>query len=99
MAQTVSDCARLCCKNLLRLKPLRQLLPIGKQIAPRVADTARYSCSVAKVYKDNFSINSALVQEGQAVDYREYLNACLELKERLLKAVAALRRVYKNSLP
>lgn len=33
----------------------------------------------------------ALVQEGQAVVYREYLSACPELRERLLKAEANAR--------
>lgn len=67
---------------------LRQLLPPGQQVILRVADTDRYGRSVAKVYKDDLSINLALVQEGQAVVYREYLNACPELKEKLLKAEA-----------
>jgi len=67
---------------------LRQLLPVGQQVTLRVADTDRYGRSVAKVYKGDLSINLALVQEGQAVVYREYLNACPELKERLLKAEA-----------
>lgn len=67
---------------------LRQLLPPGQQVTLRVADTDRYGRSVAKVYKGNLSINLALVQEGQAVVYREYLSACPELKERLLKAEA-----------
>lgn len=67
---------------------LRQLLPPGQQVTLRVADTDRYGRSVAKVYKGNLSINLALVQEGQAIVYREYLNACPELKERLFKAEA-----------
>lgn len=67
---------------------LRQLLPVNQQVNLRVADTDRYGRSVAKVYKGKLSINLALVQEGQAVVYREYLNACPELKERLLKAEA-----------
>ncbi len=67
---------------------LRQLLPPGQQVTLRVADTDRYGRSVAKVYKGNLSINLALVQEGQAIVYRDYLNACPELRERLLKAEA-----------
>ena len=67
---------------------LRQLLPPGQQVTLRVADTDRYGRSVAKVYKGELSINLTLVQEGQAVVYREYLNACPELRERLLKAEA-----------
>lgn len=67
---------------------LRQLLPPGQQVTLRVADTDRYGRSVAKVYKGDLSINLVLVQEGQAVVYREYLNACPELKKRLLNAEA-----------
>lgn len=67
---------------------LRQLLPPGQQVTLRVADTDRYGRSVAKVYKGDLSINLVLVQEGQAVVYRQYLSACPELKERLLKAEA-----------
>ena len=70
---------------------LRQLLPVNQQVILRVADIDRYGRSVAKVYKGNFSINLALVQEGQAVVYREYLNACPEMKERLLKAEASAK--------
>lgn len=67
---------------------LRQLLPPNQQVTLRLADTDRYGRSVAKVYKDDLSINLALVQEGQAIVYREYLSACPELKERLLNAEA-----------
>ena len=70
---------------------LRQLLPPGQQVTLRVADTDRYDRSVAKVYKGDLSINLALVQEGIAVVYRDYLNACPELRERLLKAEASAR--------
>lgn len=70
---------------------MRQLLPPCQQVTLRVVNTDRYGCSVAKVYKSDLSINLALVQEGQAVVYREYLNACPELKERLLKAEASAR--------
>lgn len=67
---------------------MRQLLPPGQQVTLRVTDTDRYDRSVTQIYKDDLSINWAIVQEGQAVVYRQYLNACPELKERLLKAEA-----------
>lgn len=70
---------------------LRQLLPPGQQVNLRVADIDRYGRSVAKVYKGDLSINFALVQEGQAVVYHQYLNACPELKERLLAAEASAK--------
>jgi len=65
---------------------LKQLLPVGQAITLRVADTDRYGRAVAKVYRGNLSINLAMLQEGQAVVYRDYLSACLELREQLLKA-------------
>ncbi len=64
---------------------LRQLLPPGQQVNLRVADTDRYGRSVAKAYKGDLSINLALVQEGQAVVYRQYLSACPELKGAICK--------------
>jgi len=70
---------------------LKQLLPVGQKVTLRVADTDRYGRTVAKVYKDNLSINLALVQEGQAVVYRDYLSACPELRDRLLKAEASAK--------
>lgn len=72
-------------------KRLRQLLPVGQQVTLRIADTDRYGRAIAKVYRDGLSINLALVQEGQAVVYREYLNACPELRERLLNAEASAK--------
>jgi micrococcal nuclease len=67
---------------------LKQLLPAGQQVTLKLVDTDRYGRSVAKVYKGDLSINLALVQEGQAVVYRQYLNGCPELRERLIKAEA-----------
>lgn len=70
---------------------LKQLLPVGQPVSLRVADIDRYGRSVAKIYKGNLSINLALVQEGQAVVYRQYLSACPELKDQLLKAEASAK--------
>jgi micrococcal nuclease len=70
---------------------LKQLLPVGQAITLRVADTDRYGRAVAKVYRDNLSINLAMVQEGQAVVYRDYLSACPELREQLLKVEASAK--------
>jgi len=70
---------------------LKQLLPVGQAVTLRVVDTDRYGRSVAKIYKGNLSINLALVQEGQAVVYRQYLAGCPELRDRLLKAEASAK--------
>ncbi|CAA9354990.1 putative nuclease [uncultured Leptolyngbya sp.] len=70
---------------------LKQLLPVGQAVTLKVVDTDRYGRSVAKIYKGNLSINLALVQEGQAVVYRQYLAGCPELRDRLLKAEASAK--------
>lgn len=67
---------------------LKQLLPVGQAISLQVIDTDRYRRSVAKVFKDELSINTAMVQEGQAVVYRQYLSGCPDLRDRLLSAEA-----------
>jgi micrococcal nuclease len=70
---------------------LKQLLPVGTSVSLRVADIDRYGRSVAKVYRDGLSINVALVQEGQAAVYRQYLGACPELREKLVQAEASAK--------
>jgi micrococcal nuclease len=71
---------------------LKQLLPVGQAVTLRIADTDRYGRSVAKVYVGDTSINLALVQEGQAVVYRQYLGGCPEIRDRLLSAEASAKR-------
>jgi micrococcal nuclease len=71
---------------------LKQLLPLGQTVSLRIADTDRYGRSVAKVYQGNQSINLALVQEGRAVVYRQYLKSCPELRDRLLSAEAQAKQ-------
>ncbi|NJM74740.1 MAG: micrococcal nuclease-like nuclease [Acaryochloridaceae cyanobacterium RU_4_10] len=65
---------------------LKQLLPVGQTATLQITGTDNYKRSVAKVYTGSTSINLALVQEGQAVVYREYLASCPELRDRLLSA-------------
>jgi micrococcal nuclease len=48
--------------------------------------------TVAKVFTGNTSINLSLVQEGQAVVYRQYLGGCPELRDRLLSAKVQAKR-------
>jgi micrococcal nuclease len=71
---------------------LKQLLPVGQAVTLRIADTDRYGRSVAKVYVGDTSINLALVQEGQAAVYRQYLGGCPELRDRLLSAEASAKQ-------
>jgi micrococcal nuclease len=71
---------------------LKQLLPVGQAVTLSVTDTDRYGRSVAKVYTGSTSVNLALVQEGQAVVYRQYLSGCPELRDRLLAAEAQAKQ-------
>jgi micrococcal nuclease len=70
---------------------LKQLLPVGQSVTLQVVDKDRYGRSVAKVYNGSQSVNLALVQDGQAAVYRQYLSGCPELRERLLSAEASAK--------
>ena len=65
---------------------LQQRLPIGREVSLNIKTTDRYGRSVAEVISD-ININLALVEEGQAFAYRQYLSGCdaksyLEAEER-----------------
>jgi endonuclease YncB( thermonuclease family) len=65
---------------------LQQRLPIAKEVSLNIKTTDRYGRSVAEVISES-NINLALVQEGQAFVYRQYLSGCdakayLEAEER-----------------
>jgi micrococcal nuclease len=70
---------------------LKQLLPVGQPITLKVVNKDRDGRTVAKVYVGNSSINLALVKEGQAAVYRQYLSRCPELRDRLLSAEASAK--------
>jgi micrococcal nuclease len=70
---------------------LKQLLPVGQTVTLQVVDKDKYGRSVAKVYNGSRSVNLALVQDGQAAVYRQYLSGCPELRERLLSAEASAK--------
>ncbi|HEY9906025.1 MAG TPA: thermonuclease family protein [Thermosynechococcaceae cyanobacterium] len=65
---------------------LKQLLPVGQSVTLQVVERDRYGRTVAQVYRDNLSINLQMVQEGQAVVYRQYLRGCPGLQTQLLQA-------------
>ncbi len=71
---------------------LKQLLPSGQVVTLRVVDTDQYGRTVAEVYRGNLSISLAMVQEGQAVIYRQYLSGCPNSRDRLLKAEATAKQ-------
>ena len=54
---------------------LQQRLPIGRQVTLAVKTTDRYGRTVAEVFSD-ININLALVEDGQAFAYRQYLGGC-----------------------
>ncbi|WP_262985848.1 thermonuclease family protein [Nostoc sp. 'Peltigera membranacea cyanobiont' 232] len=64
---------------------LKQLLPVGQGMTLRAVETDKYKRLVAEVFVDNRSVNLNMVQEGQAVVYRQYLKGCRESKDSLLQ--------------
>ena len=54
---------------------LQQRLPVGREVRLEVKTTDRYGRSVAEVISD-ININLAMVEDGQAFAYRQYLGGC-----------------------
>ncbi|MCP9804392.1 thermonuclease family protein [Cyanobium sp. T1G-Tous] len=71
---------------------LQQRLPVGREVRLEVKTTDRYGRSVAEVISD-ININLALVEDGQAFAYRQYLSGC-DAKEYLDAEYPASRRRY-----
>jgi endonuclease YncB( thermonuclease family) len=71
---------------------LQQRLPVGREVRLEVKTTDRYGRSVAEVISD-ININLALVEDGQAFVYRQYLSSC-DAKEYLDAEFRAGRRRY-----
>jgi endonuclease YncB( thermonuclease family) len=71
---------------------LQQRLPIGREVTLEVKTTDRYGRSVAEVISD-ININLAMVEDGQAFAYRQYLGGC-DAKEYLDAEYHASRRRY-----
>jgi micrococcal nuclease len=70
---------------------LKALLPQGTKVELRTVETDRYGRTIAEVYKNNVSVNLQMVQEGQAVVYDQYLDACEVTKEQYLDTEAQAR--------
>ena len=69
---------------------LQQRLPIGREVTLAIKTTDRYGRSVAEVFS-GVNINLALVEDGQAFAYRQFLRGCdakayLEAEERASRA-------------
>jgi endonuclease YncB( thermonuclease family) len=71
---------------------LQQRLPIGRQVTLAVKTTDRYGRTVAEVISD-ININLAMVEDGQAFAYRQYLGGC-DAKEYLDAEFRASRHRY-----
>ena len=71
---------------------LQQRLPVGREVSLNIKTTDRYGRSVAEVISD-ININLALVEDGQAFAYRQYLSGC-DAKEYLDAEYRASRRRY-----
>ncbi|MEM9446443.1 MAG: thermonuclease family protein [Verrucomicrobiota bacterium] len=55
---------------------LQALLPFGSTVRLNPVDKDRYGRIMAETFRQNSNINLALVQEGAAVAYRQYLSNC-----------------------
>ncbi len=69
---------------------LQQRLPIGREVSLNIKTTDRFGRSVAEVFS-GVNINLALVEDGQAFAYRQYLRGCdakayLEAEDRASRA-------------
>ncbi|MCP9943481.1 thermonuclease family protein [Cyanobium sp. ATX 6E8] len=69
---------------------LQQRLPIGREVVLAVKTTDRYGRTVAEVFS-GVNINLAMLEDGQAFAYRQYLGGCaareyLEAEERANRA-------------
>ncbi|RUS93127.1 putative endonuclease [Dulcicalothrix desertica PCC 7102] len=71
---------------------LKQLLPRGAAVQVRQIERDRYKRLVGEVFVGGKSINLQMVREGQAVVYRQYLNACASTQEQYIKAEAEAKR-------
>jgi endonuclease YncB( thermonuclease family) len=71
---------------------LQQRLPIGREVILDVKTTDRYGRTVAEVISD-ININLAMVEDGQAFAYRQYLGGC-DAKEYLDAEFRASRHRY-----
>ena len=71
---------------------LQQRLPVGREVRLEVKTTDRYGRSVAVVISE-ININLAMVEDGQAFAYRQYLSGC-NAQEYLDAEYRASRRRY-----
>ena len=71
---------------------LKQLLPQSTPVQVRTITRDRYGRTVAELYVGKQSVNLQMVQEGQAVVYRQYLSGCAATKDQYLQAEAQAKK-------
>ncbi|BBD63058.1 SNase-like nuclease (plasmid) [Nostoc sp. HK-01] len=67
---------------------LQKLLPAGQSVQVRSIKRDKYKRVVAEIFMNNRSVNLTMVQEGQAVVYRQYLKGCDRTLGQFLQAEA-----------
>lgn len=70
---------------------LKALLPVGKLAKFDIKEKDRYGRFVAEIFVNGKNINLIMVQEGQAVVYRQYLKNCPKSEKSLLSAEATAK--------
>lgn len=55
---------------------LQRLAPVGSEVVLQIQTTDRYGRSVAEVFRGGENVNLAMVRQGNAFAYLEYLNQC-----------------------
>lgn len=65
---------------------LKSFLPIGTNVKVREIETDRYGRKVGEIFIAGDSINLRMVSTGNAVVYKQYLNACGQTKQQYLNA-------------
>lgn len=78
---------------------LQQLAPIGSNVTLRVQTRDRYGRTVAEVFRNGQSINLAMVRDGQAFTYRQYLSRCDRGAYLGAEAAASRQRVGVWAVP
>jgi len=65
---------------------LKQLIPTGTTVGLRTVTTDRYGRTIGEIYRNGDSVNLKMVKQGQAVVYRQYLDACEDTQDQFLEA-------------
>lgn len=78
---------------------LQQLAPVGSTVTLREQTTDRYGRTVAEVFRAGRSLNLAMVRDGQAFAYRQYLSGCDRAAYLGAEAAASRQRLGVWAVP